>query len=392
MKKGLESKIMLQIVSVGIAIILWFIITYAENPTIDTTRVIPIEYTNVDVLTDKGLTVLYSERTPTVTVVLRGKRAELFNVVQNITANVDLSAINTSGSYDIPINVNIPLNTVEIVHKRTPNLNITIEPIVSKDIPIRIQQIGINKQYLVKSAAETENIVVKGANSAVSDIDHATVFVDISNIKQNEVSSYNYSFANADNNEIENPNVITESSGIPISNTVYISKTVPIEIEYSGTVKEDYIITIKNSESLFANIGVAEEFYDDVVSLSAHFPDNVSEAVSQTLSVPITVPDSVYIPQGSNIEIKADITKKQVKELSIPITLQNVPSGLSVILADTAVTAVAKGPADQLDPSLMTASADLTGLSGGTHSVRVNFITPGDVSIKQSYNITVTLG
>ena len=392
MKKGLESKIMLQIVSVGIAVILWFIITYAENPTIDTTRVIPIEYTNVDVLTDKGLTVLYSERTPTVTVVLRGKRTELFNVVQNITANVDLSAINTSGSYDIPINVNIPLNTVEIVHKRTPNLNITVEPIVSKDIPIRIQQIGINKQYLVKSAAETENIVVKGANSAVSDIDHATVFVDISNIKQNEVSSYNYSFANADNNEIENPNVITESSGIPISNTVYISKTVPIEIEYSGTVKEDYIITIKNSESLFANIGVAEEFYDDVGSRSAHCPDNVAEAVSQTLSVPITVPDSVYIPQGSNIEIKADITKKQVKELSIPITLQNVPSGLSVISADTAVTAVAKGPADQLDPSLMTASADLTGLSGGTHSVRVNFITPGDVSIKQSYNITVTLG
>lgn len=392
MKKGLEEKITLQIVSIGVAIVLWFIITYSENPVIDTTRTIPIAYTHTETLLSKGLTAIYSDRTPTVTVVLRGKRNDLFNVIQNLSANVDLSTINTSGSYDMPINVNVPLSTVEIVHKRTPNLNVSVEQIVSKDIPVHIQQTGINRQYLVKSAADTQTIAVHGPNSAVSAVDHATVTVDISNINQNQISNYNYILSDIENNEFENPNISAETANITISNTVYVSKTVAINVEFSGTVKEDYTVDITNADSLFANIGVLSSSYDDITSLTAHFPDNIAEAQDAKISVPLELPDFVYMPQGPNITITANITKKQVRELSVPVTLQNIPDGLSVTSSDSSIAVVAKGPSDQLDPLLMTANADLSGLTAGTHNVTVAFITPGDVSIKQTYTVNVTLG
>ncbi len=391
MKKIFESKIAMQISAVVIAVILWFIIAYSENPVIDiTVNNIPISYSNLSVLEERGLTILKDGKTPTVSVSVQGNRSDLFSVIRNISAEIDLSTLNSSGSYEMPIDINIPVKSVELLRKKSNNATVVVEPIVTRTIPVNILRTGSNSEYLVKSSSDISEIVISGAKSAVSEVNAASVTVDVSDIKTDSVSSYSYSFVDYDGDEIESNNISSETTAIIISNKLFLAKSVPIKIEYPAEVSQDFIVNIKNADSLSANIGVLKESYDDVTSITAQFPSNISDGEASVVTIPLDIPDNVYIPDNPFVEVKADITKKTVKNVTLPVTIQNIPAGLTVNTVDD-VNITVKGAGEELDPSLMSAIADLSGLTAGEHSVKLKITVPGGVSIEQDYSVNIIL-
>lgn len=393
MKKNLEEKISLQIISIGIAIILWFIISYTENPGIDVTlKNIPIKYINTDILAENDLIALYPDKTPTVSIVVRGKRAELFNILGKVTAEVDLATINTAGIYDMPININIPSSTVELVKKKDSAFNLNVEHMVSKNIPVKIVQTGDSGKYIVKSTADDAELEIVGAAAVTDTIESAVVYVDISSSVQDSDFEYTYILTDANGSKIESKNVFSMKERISVTNTVYLSKTVPLEIAYPESVTEDCSIKINNSEYLYADIGVRKESFDMVESLTVNFPDSISDYTQTKLTLPIDVPDSVYIPSGNFVDVSVSLTKKDIKEMTIPINFKNISDGLN-ISQDTPrqITVMLKGPADKLDLAYISAEADLSGLTAGEHNTAVKFNLPDEVKTDKEYNIHVML-
>lgn len=393
MKKNLEEKISLQIISIGIAIILWFIISYTENPGIDVTlKNIPIKYINTDILAENDLVALYPDKTPTVSVVVRGKRAELFNILGRVTAEVDLATINTAGIYDMPININIPSSTVELVKKKDSAFNLNVEHMVSKNIPIKIIQTGDSGKYIVRSVADDDELEIAGAAAVTDSIESAVVYVDISSSVQDSDFDYTYILTDANGSKIESKNIFSPKERISVTNTVYLSKKVPLEIAYPKSVTEDCLIKINNSEYLYADIGVRKENFDMVESLTVNFPNSISDYTQTKLTLPINVPDSVYIPSGNFVDVSVSLTKKDIREMTIPLSFKNISGGLN-ISHDTPrqITVMLKGPADKLDLTYISAEADLSGLTAGEHNVAVKFNLPDEVKTDKDYNIHIML-
>ncbi|MCX7715471.1 MAG: CdaR family protein [Clostridia bacterium] len=394
MKKVLDSKIVLQILSAGVAVVLWFIIAYTVNPVISVTlKNIPVEYVNVKSLEDKELTPIYSNKIPVVSVVLEGTRNDLFNVMKKIHARIDLSSIEEEGVYDVPITVDIPINSVKLTKKKTDNLTITIEPLVKKDVPVVVKQTGTNKEYLIKSVSEEDTIAVSGAKSFVENIDYAQVTVDVSQIKENEISGYSYSFIDKNNYEIESTRNIKAqtSGGIVVSNTVYLAKTLPVEIEYPDFLTKDYIIDLKSITPQSVNIGILEDKYDEVTKLTALFPSHTAPADGVELSLPLVIPDCAYSKDVSSVTVKADIKRKETRILTIPIAFKNTPSNMTVVSSVRQIDIMVTGDGEKLNPSFITAAADLSNLDKGTHEVVLDITTPGNVSLHEQYKIMVTL-
>lgn len=392
MKEKFKSKIAMQIFSVGVAIILWFIISYSENPVIDiTVKNVPISYTNISELEERGMTIVRDDKLPSVSVVVRGNRNELFSVIKNISASIDLSKINSAGSYDMPIDVNIPIKSVELLKKRTNNINISVEPIVTRTVPVRIMQNGVNNDYLVKSSSDITEIDIVGARTDVNSVSAATVTLDISDVKSNSSSSYSYSFTDNQGNEIEAYNISSQTTSLVISNKVYIAKNVPIKITYPPELLEDYAVTVENETSLTADIGVAKEYYDDITELNAVFPSTAVSADMGEVTLAVEADDKIYMPDGEYVRVKANAVKKEIKNIILPVTPQNISDGLSVMETNLTVGIIAKGVASELDASLMTAAADLSGMTEGSHRVKLKITAPPNVKIEQDYYVEITL-
>lgn len=392
MKNKLGTKIAMQIFSIGIAVVLWFIISYSENPVIDiTVKNVPISYVNTAELENRGMTVVRDDKLPSVSVVVRGNRNELFSVIKNISASVDLSKINSAGSYDMPIDVNIPIKSVELLKKRTNNLNISVEPIITRTVPVRIMQNGVNDDYLVKSTSDITEIEISGAKTDVNNVSAATVNLDISDVKSNSASSYSYSFTDVGGDEIDAYNISAETTSIIISNKVYVAKKIPIKIIYPPELLEDYAVSVENENLLTVDIGAAKEYYDEIIELNAIFPDMPILSEQGEITLTVQTDDNVYMPNGEYIKVKAAIVKKELRNIILPVTVQNISEGLSVKETNITVGVIAKGVAEELDASVMTAEADLTGLTAGKHKVKLKITTPSNVKIEQDYYAEFTL-
>lgn len=379
----------LPIISIIISVALWVIIAYTENPSINiTVKNIPVSYANLSELEDKGFTVVKGDRQPTVSAIIKGRRSDLFNVIRNVTASVDLSAINSSGSYEIPIDINIPLSSVSLVRKKVNNTHVLIEPVVTRVIPVNIEQVGTNKDYLVKSSADISQIAITGSKTAMQEVSAARVSVDISGIITDEASGYSYSFIDKNGDEIETNNVSSETTSIIITNEVYVAKTVPVELD----VPDDFVVNVKAPEKLSVDIGVRAFSYDDITSVKALLPSSLTAEPDMTLSLHLNAsPDIVYFPHGDYIEVKADIIKKTVKNITVPITVKNTPNRLSVAKIPETIEFAAKGPENLLDKSLMSAAADLSGLDKGVHRVKLAIEVPDGVEVETNYSVNVTL-
>ena len=192
-----DNRILLKILSGLIAIILWFAITYTEDPVISQALTdIPITFEGERELENSGLTVVNKSKLPDVTVIVRGTRSNVISALGSISASVDVSGITASGSSILPIKYSYPTNGITMVKSKLSDLEIQTEKLVTRNIPVRIEPENADKnpEFIVKSVCSVSSVKVRGAESAVYDISYGLAEVDVSGVTKTSSQDYTYSF------------------------------------------------------------------------------------------------------------------------------------------------------------------------------------------------------
>ena len=394
-KAPIEKKYLLQILSAFAAIVLWFAITYTDDPSINISiNNIQLKTSGEKSLEQNGLIFVNRDNLPGISIEVRGKRSDVQSILNSISAKVDLSDISEAGEYTRDLSFDVPNPSVMVTKKKSSQITVDIEKSVTKDVPVYIQQTDSdkNKEYLIKSTPAKESISITGTQDDISKIKEALITIDVASMSTDSENDYPISFADSAHSILTPSNrVMTNSKLIKVKNKVYLKKTVEIALD-PGLDISGYQVIVKSFSKDKTEIGVERGSYDKINTIYADFTDGITVNSSGKYQMKMKIPDGVYCPSESDeLIMTADIEAIEVRDVTFEVIPENAPTDAVVTLNPTTVTVELTGAQSKMQE--VKAMVDLSGLSAGTHRVPVVFATENTgVTVKASPEINVTIG
>ena len=377
------QKLKTVILSVFLAVIVWFMVIYVNDPDITTTvSDLNVRFVGEMSLRDKKLAVTGKDKIPELSVVVTGKRSDLMNFMDDIYVQVDVSDIDATGEYNLSGVISIPTTRISVEKEKYGDIPITVEPLEMKDIEVTVKQTGMLKDKIVKSSVNNPTVTITGAKSEIDEVAGAIATVDVSSIQEDGVENVNYLLTDT-NGELINKNETIESarSYVEVVNTIYDAKLLPVVPRLSAELDKEYILKADKSFATPASVTVG---VDETNALIDKVPSDGFGEYELELS------SGMYIPEDNKkVKYKLDIVKKAVAQLELTVQAQNVQSGLTAKINNKLIAQV-WGEEGKITTDNVKAYVDVSGLGAGTYNLPVK-IEGENVSFAENYTIEVTV-
>ena len=385
-----KSKTILWIISALIAVFLWTVINYTEDPVIDVTlNKIKLEYRGITELENRGLTVTPSSRTQNVSISVHGTRSDLIQLLRRGKAYVDLSQITEADTYTVDIQYDMPSSSVQIKNQKIKSVDVVVEPVVTKDIPVVVHQMDKSKDYYVRSVPEQQYITVSAAGSLMDEVSEVMTAVSVIDMTEDNVQQYSYRILTNDGSEIDHKEEFkTDTQSITIYNELYKITPMEVKVEVPQSVAAAYSVSIVQTPTV--NVGVREGAPEKVTAV---FPEN---AVTSTgigdYTASLQEDEGIYTDGDvTSVKIRANITKKELQYVKIPVKVINVPDDKRVHSSTPSIDTYVNCVPSKLSSASLTAYADADGLSEGEHEVALTFSDVDDVTVIGTYKVRLTV-
>lgn len=182
MKMNFRDDLALKIVSVLIAIGLWFYVVQVQSPDIERTiKGVPVVFSQKSVLEDRGL-ILLNDKEHTIDIKIRGKRKYAIGATaENTTVLADVSSIEGTGTYTVYTNIVLPYANLEIINQHPSALTIEVDNLVTLEKEIQVQTQGEPKNgFSAGSVTVTPStVMLKGPKSILDGVSAVVAEVDI---------------------------------------------------------------------------------------------------------------------------------------------------------------------------------------------------------------------
>jgi YbbR domain-containing protein len=363
----------------ALAVAVWVTAVTVANP--DETQVyphpIPIEYIGQD----PGLILTGTTNPQQVEVTLRAPQSVWQSLLSNDTlvrAFVDLSGLG-SGTHTVNVQVQIASRPLRIISFTPQAFDLSLEPQVTRSLEINLSLTGNPAiGYQVGNAVlDPTEVIITGAESLVSQIDHIQASLDLTNARQNISISIPLELEDANGRIISGVNVLpdTVQVSLPIIQQGGY-RDLAVKVMTTGNPASGYslisvaafppIVTVysANSATIESMPGYVETSYLDLIS--------AKEDIEKQLG--ITLPPGVTLIGEQSVLVKVGIAPIESSRTVLyrPVEVVGLASGLRASLSPQTVDVILSGPLPALDSlaiSDVKVQVDLTGLSAGTYQL-----------------------
>ncbi len=317
------------ILSIAIAVIVWFVIINIVNPSITVwTKVTDINFLGENELRNNGLVVVSKEDIPDMNVKIKGTRNDLMNEMNRISADINLTNISGPGTVKVSPSINMPFD-IMLEKQKNSFVELQIEYAYSKEIPVRIVHVNEDKlkNKIVKSEGEFDTIRITGSKSDVEQAEKCIVNVDASELSDSGYGIYSCEIVDADNSPIREVNTIfMEHTNMQIKNTVYNRKQINVKAVASKELEEKYIVDIDEDSYSMSKIEIGVVPGMSTPSTIEAVLEN-EEITNGVAKFKIQVPEGIYVREEY---ITADIKIKEREEITetLAIEITGVPEDL----------------------------------------------------------------
>ena len=421
MKKLLTRNLGLKLASLVLAFVLWFLVAQIYDPKDTVTfNNIQVRLTNTDLLEEEGKVYEVLDNSNLVRVTVTGPQSIVKSELRrsDIVAEADMSKLTDINTIAITYYCeNISNDSVEIKGNHD-FVRLNVEDKTSKWIKLESTTIGeVASGYMIGNVTlDQTNIEVTGPKSAIAQIDHAGVDINVADSTSSLSANVDIKLYDADDNELILDTVKKNVDSAYMTVEVLATKEVPIEIEYMGVPEDGYMATgeVESSMSTVKIAGSASTLLGvsaitipedrmnitgqsgdlvDIINLKDYLPSNVRLAdksfdgkitatvyiepvVTKDLSVPAENITVSGVPEGMEAEITS-------LEESYDITVSGLDRNIS-ILRDSSVTGV-------LDLEKWKEDNDVEELTAGNYTIPVTFNLSEDVTIENEVSIHIRL-
>lgn len=421
MKKLLTRNLGLKLASLLLAFVLWFLVAQIYDPKDTVTfNNIQVRLINTELLDEEGKVYEVLDNSNLVRVTVTGPQSIVKSELRrsDIVAEADMSKLTDINTIAITYYCeNISNDSVEIKGNHD-SVRLNVEDKTSKWIKLESNTIGnVASGYMIGNVSlDQTNIEVTGPKSAISQVDHAGVDINVTDSTSSLSANVDIKLYDADDNELTLESVKKNVDSAHMTVEVLAMKEVPVEIEYMGVPEDGYMATgevessvptvrIAGTASTLAGISaitVPEDRMNitgqtdnlvDIINLKEYLPANVRLAdksfdgkitatvyiepiVSKDLTVAAENISVTGVPDGMEAEITST-----AEEYNITV------SGLSrdvSILRDSSVTGI-------LNLTQWMEDNGVEELTPGTYTIPVTFNLAEDITVAPDINIHIRL-
>jgi YbbR domain-containing protein len=395
--KSLAANIATLSLSLVLAILIWGVAVQANDPDRQLTLRLDIQV--IGRPADSAV-VLEPE---TVEVVIDGPGSILDEVSgDEFTAEVDLADLSGSEGA-IPINVRHDLQGVEIAFQVPEQARVSVERIVRREIPVRVEVRGSAARgyELGEPFADPATIPVSGVASRVEALSEARVTVFLDNPQQDVVLTRRPVFYDSQGN-------IAGVNGLDVG-AEEVDVTVPVDqlagfaakpiiVDWEGEPAQGYRLLDVSVEPDSVLVTGRPAQLDALSRVRTEPIDITGLKSSQTFPVTLDLPEGIELdevqPVIVEIEIEPILTSSVIRKTPEIRALQQ---GLTMTLDVEEVRVFLFGPLDKLDSLVdedVRVTLDLFGLDVGTYRLEPDvdvFVSDVEIRSLQPPQLTVTI-
>ena len=372
----LRSKNLTIVLSVLVAIAMWFYVMIVENPpTSERITGVPVELLNVGTLTQRDLVISWGDNVH-VDVIVRGTKSDISRYRDQIIATVNVVGYNAEEHF-IAVQATLP-DSLTLVEVRPARIRVNIENLVSSVKPVVISFTGEAEHNTEPGTItqQPEQIEVTGPQSLVDAVSFISVEMPYSQINR-EGSAFMAQAIPIDADGETVQRVRLSSDTVSVQVTLYDVREVPLMVEIIGVPDQRYeiaglevpeTIKIRGNRADLAEIEYIEAEPVDISGV---------EITSDLPVVPI-LPPGVEIASGSyNIHVGVvirGISNRSFEYESQKIEIRGLPEGYNAFINTPSVSLKAAGTAAILEASLeeeFILYIDAEGKEAGVHLVPV---------------------
>lgn len=421
MKKALTRNLGLKLASLVLAFVLWFLVAQIYDPKDTVTfNNIQVRLINTELLDEEGKVYEVLDNSNLVRVTVTGPQSIVKSELRrsDIVAEADMSKLTDINTIAITYYCeNVSNDSVEIKGNHD-SVRLNVEDKTSKWIKLESNTIGeVASGYMIGNVTlDQTNIEVTGPKSAISQVDHAGVDINVTDSTSSLSANVDIKLYDADGNELTLESVKKNVNSAHMTVEVLATKEVPVEIEYMGVPEDGYMATGEVESSVptvriagtasalvgISAITVPEDRMNitgqsgdlvDIINLKEYLPSNVRLAnksfdgkITATVYIEpidtkdLTIPaDNISItgvPDGMEAEVTSTAEEYN-------ITVSGLTRNVS-ILRDSSVTGV-------LDLNRWMEDNGLEELTPGNYTIPVTFNLSEDITVDTDVNIHIRL-
>lgn len=421
MKKLLTRNLGLKLASLLLAFVLWFLVAQIYDPKDTVTfNNIQVRLINTELLDEEGKVYEVLDNSNLVRVTVTGPQSIVKSELRrsDIVAEADMSKLTDINTIAITYYCeNISNDSVEIKGNHD-SVRLNVEDKTSKWIKLESNTIGdVASGYMIGNVTlDQTNIEVTGPKSAISQVDHAGVDINVTDSTTSLSANVDIKLYDVDDNELTLESVKKNVDSAHMTVEVLATKEVPVEIEYMGVPEDGYMATGEVESSVptvriagtvstlvgISAITVPEDRMNitgqsdnlvDIINLKEYLPANVRLA-DKSFDGKITA--TVYIEP---------IVSKDLTVAAENISVTGVPDGMEAEITSTAeeynitVSGLSRD-VSILHDSSVTGILNLTQwmedngveeLTPGTYTIPVTFNLAEDITVTPDINIHIRL-
>lgn len=421
MKKLLTRNLGLKLASLLLAFVLWFLVAQIYDPKDTVTfNNIQVRLINTELLDEEGKVYEVLDNSNLVRVTVTGPQSIVKSELRrsDIVAEADMSKLTDINTIAITYYCeNISNDSVEIKGNHD-SVRLNVEDKTSKWIKLESNTMGdVASGYMIGNVTlDQTNIEVTGPKSAISQVDHAGVDINVTDSTTSLSANVDIKLYDADDNELLLESVKKNVDSAYMTVEVLATKEVPVEIEYMGVPEDGYMATGEVESSVptvriagtvstlvgISAITVPEDRMNitgqsdnlvDIINLKEYLPANVRLA-DKSFDGKITA--TVYIEP---------IVSKDLTVAAENISVTGVPDGMEAEITSTAeeynitVSGLSRD-VSILHDSSVTGILNLTQwmedngveeLTPGTYTIPVTFNLAEDITVVPDINIHIRL-
>lgn len=421
MKKALTRNLGLKLASLVLAFVLWFLVAQIYDPKDTVTfNNIQVRLINTELLDEEGKVYEVLDNSNLVRVTVTGPQSIVKSELRrsDIVAEADMSKLTDINTIAITYYCeNVSNDSVEIKGNHD-SVRLNVEDRTSKWIKLESNTIGeVASGYMIGNVTlDQTNIEVTGPKSAISQVDHAGVDINVTDSTSSLSANVDIKLYDADGNELTLESVKKNVNSAHMTVEVLATKEVPVEIEYMGVPEDGYMATgeVESSVPTVRIAGTASA----LVGISAiTVPEDRMNITGQSGDLVDIINLKEYLPSNvrlANKSFDGKITATvyiepiDTKDLTIPadnISITGVPDGMEAevtstaeeynitvsgltrdvsILRDSSVTGV-------LDLNQWMEDNGLEELTPGNYTIPVTFNLSENITVDTDVNIHIRL-
>ena len=405
MKKLLTRNLGLKLASLLLAFVLWFLVAQIYDPKDTVTfNNIQVRLINTELLDEEGKVYEVLDNSNLVRVTVTGPQSIVKSELRrsDIVAEADMSKLTDINTIAITYYCeNISNDSVEIKGNHD-SVRLNVEDKTSKWIKLESNTIGdVASGYMIGNVTlDQTNIEVTGPKSAISQVDHAGVDINVTDSTTSLSANVDIKLYDADDNELVLESVKKNVDSAYMTVEVLATKEVPVEIEYMGVPEDGYMAT-GEVESSVPTVRIAGTV-STLVGISAiTVPEDRMNITGQSDNLVDIINLKEYLPANVRLADKSfygkitatvyiePIVSKDLTVAAENISVTGVPDGMEAEITSTAEEYNITVSGLSRDVSILHDSS-VTGILNLTHWMEDNGVeelTPGTYTIPVTFNL-----